>query len=737
MPKEKVVFVPPKKLTLSQLASYDDILTDALVDHVRPQLVSASKEGPANLTQVYFWTTIRKNRSKYNIARGISEDDVTNILLHQVIVEKDVQKAEASLLQLPGLRKFHSALKSDREKEDFRRHMRKYISIWLPDCPFEVSTTNRYTIITHEAAVTARREIKKGETVKYLVGNLVAMTPEEEKDLGLTRRDFSIVMSSRKRTPSIFLGPARFANHDCKANARLVTCGSEGMQIVAAREIGIGEEITVTYGDNYFGEGNCECLCRTCEETGCGAWSGPATHGLETPPLTDEVEVSGLYALRTSTRKRSRVSEMSETQSSTLENQSPRTSRKSKASETQSTSVAEPSGGLRRSGKKRTRMEEESLSTGSEAGEKFSSKRLKSLASQARSPRRIQNHEKRVPGSLKVEYKAPALSLSELQGNNQHSARGSSTSISPMADAIFDELSAALKRKPSKAKGVTKLKIPRDSENTAEGMVDDDKRLELVAPTVPSTPNGLGGSMRGRSQPTDTPTSSSDQDFLFDSSKPPVSSPATTPSEDIPGLKSTMASERGMGDSDEELSELDPEVELDDSTMTIVEKTPRCEKAAKSSKILPTIEVEDASLRVPGDYTRTALLLGEKYSRWVDCRTCSGCWVQPNGYQTRKECPRCERHSKLYGYQWPKTDRQGKDDEEERVMDHRTVHRFINFQEERLLVKRGKGVNRARSKSSGATSRTDSLPADVDHGPLSRLRGSRRSWRGSQLKCKD
>lgn len=36
MPKEKVVFVPPKKLTLSQLASYDDILTDALVDHVRP-----------------------------------------------------------------------------------------------------------------------------------------------------------------------------------------------------------------------------------------------------------------------------------------------------------------------------------------------------------------------------------------------------------------------------------------------------------------------------------------------------------------------------------------------------------------------------------------------------------------------------------------------------------------------------------------------------------------------------
>ncbi|KAL8854978.1 MAG: hypothetical protein Q9221_000174 [Calogaya cf. arnoldii] len=734
MPKAKDVFVPPKKLTLSQLASYDDILTDALVDHVRLQLLWSCKEVPANSYQVYFWATIRKNRSKYNIARGIFEDDITKILLHQVIVEKDVQQAEASLLKLPGLRKFYSALKSDKEKDDFRRHMRKYINIWLPDCPFEVSTTNRYTIITHEAAVTARREIKKGETVKYLVGNLVAMTPEEEKDLDLTRRDFSIVMSSRKKTPSMFLGPARFANHDCKANARLVTCGSEGMQIVAAREIGVGEEITVTYGDNYFGEGNCECLCLTCEKTGCGAWAGPATHGYETPPLTDEVEGSGLYALRSSTRKRSRLSEMSESRSSTVENQSPRTIRKSKASANQSTSVDEPSGGLRKSGRKRTRMEEEPLSTGSEANEKFPPKRLKStskaMASQARPSRKSQDHGKRVSGSLKVEYTTPLLPLSELQEDNQHPARETPTSMSPTADAIFDELSAARKRKPLKAKGVTKLKSSRGPANNAEGIVDD-KKLELVPPPVPATPDGIGDSMR------ETPASSSDHDSFFDSSRPPISSPATTPSEDIPSLNSSEVSERKTGNSDEELSELDPEVQLDDSTMTIVEKTPEGEKAGKATKVLPTIEIEDASLRVPGDYTRTALLLGEKYSRWVDCRTCSDCWVQPNGYQTRKECPRCERHSKLYGYQWPKTDKQGKDDEEERVMDHRTVHRFIHFQEERLLVKRGKGVNRARSKSSGATSRTDSLPADVENGPLSRLRGSRRSWWGSQLKCED
>ena len=51
---------------------------------------------------------------------------------------------------------YFSLLNTEREKEDFRRHMRKYIKMWLPDCPFEISTTNRYTILTQEAA-TARR----------------------------------------------------------------------------------------------------------------------------------------------------------------------------------------------------------------------------------------------------------------------------------------------------------------------------------------------------------------------------------------------------------------------------------------------------------------------------------------------------------------------------------------------------------------------------------------------------
>lgn len=139
-------------------------------------------------------------------------------------------------------------MKTDKEKEDFRKHLKKYINIYLPDCPFEVSTTNRYTIDTHEAAVVARRDIRKGQVVKYLCGIQVTMTEEEEEDIKSTRRDFSIVVSSRNKSASLFLGPARFANHDCGANAKLMTAGNAGMEIIAVRDIGIGDEITVTYG---------------------------------------------------------------------------------------------------------------------------------------------------------------------------------------------------------------------------------------------------------------------------------------------------------------------------------------------------------------------------------------------------------------------------------------------------------------------------------------------------------
>ncbi|KAL8951085.1 MAG: hypothetical protein Q9222_002925 [Ikaeria aurantiellina] len=722
MPKKNDAIIPLKKerLTLTQLASYDDILTDALVDHV------------------YFWTTIRKNRSKYNLTRGISEDDVTKILLHQLVVDRDAQKAEALLLQLPGLRKFHGALKTPREKEDFQRHMRKYINIWLPDCPFEVSTTNRYTIVTHEAAVTARRNLKKGEAVKYLVGNLVAMTSEEEKDLDLTRRDFSIVMSSRKKTPSLFLGPARFANHDCNANARLITRGSEGMQVVAARDIGVGEEITVTYGDNYFGEANCECLCLSCENTGRGAWLGSTRGSSSASPSEVEDDDSQGQHMEASPRKRSRLNEPSQPLSTDGRNSNPRKKRKIGTVTKQASLAAKPyttpEKAPLQAGRGRAWLDKEGKYSSEGSRCLTPPTYMKTRSSRSKLARGDAIIEAKVPGSLKViDFKPPGWSSTPkskvLEGLSKPKI---SWPTSSTADSIFDRLSAALKKRPSKVDSGTSSDAATISTWDSSTNTNRITVMELVPP---GSGDNSYNALRGGDRPVETSTSSSDQDSLSDNSNPPVSSPATTPRpSEEPEIDSKTGVRRSLDVSDGDLSELDPDAELDDSSMTVTEKSPKRKRAPRGSRILPTIEIEDASLRVPGDYTRTPLLLGEKYSRWVDCRTCLGCWVQPNGYQTRKECPRCERHSKLYGYQWPKTEKQGRDDEEERVMDHRTVHRFIRPEEERLLVKRGKGVAHAGSES---TSRTQSLGVEADKRPTSRLRGSVLGRRGSQLRSGD
>lgn len=53
---------------------------------------------------------------------------------------------------------------------------------------------------------------------------------------------------------------------------------------------------------------------------------------------------------------------------------------------------------------------------------------------------------------------------------------------------------------------------------------------------------------------------------------------------------------------------------------------------------------------------------------------------------------------------WPKTDKEGKHDEEERVLDHRTVHRFIKSSEEKdIRRKSGRGSTGSREVTKEAS----------------------------------
>ena len=677
-----------------------------------------------------------------------------------MIVAKDPQKAEHSLLKLAGIKKYFGLLKTEREKEDFRRHMRKYINIWLPDCPFEVSTTNRYTIVTHEASTTARRFIKQGDTIKYLCGNLVAMTPEEEKDLDLTRRDFSIVMSSRKKTPSLFLGPARFSNHDCNANARLVTRGSDGMQVYAVRNIKPGEEITVNYGENYFGEGNCECLCGTCEAGGRNGWPGSnssaVSSGLSTPITMSEpeFEMTGPYH---SSRKRMSdyESEISaESMSSDEDEETPTKKRRSGTGRAIATFGIEATGNLIKS------------HTVKEA--------------KPGSPLRQVLNVTDIVIPVEDGDKGTGHGLSLKNAGQHGKTTHAEDDILAAVRAAFAGANTTAKPKPKRSKGKRAAKKARPS---ARSYSDSNVPYKFKSPfsflNGITSANSLGrkqnflrartirSPLHSRKQSVQSPSTSSlqgsssisEKDSTFDDRLRPDSSSATTPSAGVEGgvdwilppHLTLSPSSSGLTSLSSPLSSLPSVVENDDDESSpdidssermrgrprkigsldpIGPKrkvVPRPQK--KGRGLQPTIELEIPSTRTPGDYIRTHLLLGEALSRWVDCRTCSACWVQSNGYQIRKECPRCERHSKLYGYQWPKTDKLGKNDDEERVMDHRTVHRFLPPDEEREERKRGRGVARVgeagseRDESIGDDYESERTDSRIRMGGNGRTRG--------------
>ncbi|GLA21010.1 histone-lysine N-methyltransferase set9 [Aspergillus niger] len=577
------------RLTLAKLASYDDVATDALVD------------------RAYFWTNTRKNRTKYNPARGIKDDDVASTLLHDVIVNKDAAKAEAKLLSMPGLKKYLAKLPTDREKEWFRRHLRKYIQMYLPDSPFEVTTTNRYTVTEHEAAICARKFIKQGQEIKYLSGTLVPMTKEEEQDLDLKRKDFSIVMSSRRKTPSFFLGPARFANHDCNANGRLVTRGMEGMQVVAIRNIHIGEEITVSYGEDYFGIDNCECLCLTCERAVRNGWAPQLDSDQESPASTPAYDEPAPSEALLSPKKRKHVPD---TDSESSPSSTPRKRTKF----------------TRQSSKLRSEVVFSDLtpsiesSTVQPAGTGFSSQ------------------------ALPVPHAAAAETASDHVIDNKSDIHTESTVQSTTTTTADPDSPGSLDDSH------------RSSTSTAATSVCDNPvqiKIEEVTETTVQAPILT---VEGR---LDLSTGSADPE------------------------------RRILGADNDALSDLSDSLELDEKLGTVVKKS----RKSRSKEVVHSVEVEPPRARVPGDYTKTSKLLAQAYDRWVDCRTCNAWFVQQDSYLTRRECPRCERHSKLYGFQWPKTDREGPADDEERVMDHRTVHRFLYPEEEALISRKDRGVS--------------------------------------------
>lgn len=820
-------------------------------------------------------------------------------------------------MQLSGIKKFYNALNTDDEKEHFERHLRKYINIYLPDCSFEVGTTNRYTITTAEAAIYARKRIKKGEPIKYLSGIQVEMTEKEEKEL-TGRTDFSIVLSSRRKRPSLFLGPARFANHDCDSNARLNTSGPHGIHIVACKDIDIGDEITVTYGEDYFGIENRECLCETCEYAVRNGWdpNGPLlkddssdtddSGDEKLPPLPhrlrnvaspkkdqerflarrrcEDAQIRGdapfglvtytaddgsvhLKKKRGRPRKKLRPEDFEE--EAKVKALQAQIIRRKSISPTDETPLDEDScldnrGRLPIRGTTKAHVNSSSKQSNglgstppSVASQELSKdstleKIMNLLSSVADRMSQTRTAERgRQAGSAESMKKASAIPESDVDAGAEddwpirQTLRSISTGwprdqpspceVSSIGSASKSKISpqsgrhlsrspdcgsassrSSRERDPQQANQIQCSRFPLIKKERSFSSLRKVLNVEEAASDVYSVPDSPAPPVSHKRK---FGISDAHSDTYIMPDSPELSVPAPKRKRGEPNrigtdeytaavespTESTSPYSRGTDSSSngsfassatsvdafaagnialgicnllttEVPRDYEPIGGADDVEIDImggaasnfpgdIDTTPRGRPTLRKSKgelrtpadvsvtaavrSIETVETIDAGaevderrgpVRTPGDYRLCRALLATAYHRWVECRNCDKDFVQDNAYLTRIACPRCERHSKLYGYHYPKTDKEGKHDTEERVTDHRTIHRFIDAEEERMEKKGRKTLTQKVKERELSQSRQASEESErLLPGNVRRLRGSpRRSERSEsrrKLRC--
>jgi histone-lysine N-methyltransferase SUV420H len=401
-------------------------------------------------------------------------------------------------------------------------------------------------------------------------------------------------------------------------------------------------------GENYFGENNCECLCRTCEDRCHNGWT-PNEAVEPVPKLSIEIPSKG-YSFRR-TERRLGSSPLSRDQSETpdinirpkVSKRTPRLLSRFKSAE------GSPLG--------KSPSVEPSVTP-------LKRKRELELLSPSPAPK-------------KAKKKTPIVKQEEIDV------------ALPTTEAAVDNPSPTMSRFESEALS------PASSSNNEATVTDAtsvDEDTIIVRPLINPVISKL---RRGDKIPDPLEQAKAGATILV-------------------GQSTSTAHPVLQDDTLSVLSELPSELELDESNMTITVKpvskkrkremqadvdnsskstTPKPSAKKRARKLPPPkTDIDHAPpVRHPGDYVLTTALLAEPASSWIVCKICKEAFVQKDAYFTRSSCPRCERHSKLYGYMWPKTDKVGRDDEEERVLDHRTIHRFVPPEEERASRMRRRG----------------------------------------------